>query len=315
MGSMTNNERATREYLADKLAEQGYATYAQLFELFDLRLISNPTVIGYMEPGMGRITLNETLDEHTLCLVIRHEILHEYLTHELRLIRHVAKQQGLDPEEIDNLQEQSLKDIIYGDSAFNIAGDYEISNRGYTEQDKKDIRRIRLNGEIVSGLVTEIDHPDWVDLPLEDMYDLLKQEMEENPPQQPGTDGNGPEAPWEGGEPDKGKGKGKGKPGEGEDNGEGEGDGDGKPGGPGGKPGKGKPGEGEGEGEEGDGNQDKPGKGKGKSKKVATPGGAGHGPDDFERADTRVGKIIHGTYRHGRFFDSDGKEIIPGGNA
>ena len=305
MGSMTNNERATREYLADKLAEQGYATYAQLFELFDLRLISNPTVIGYMEPGMGRITLNETLDEHTLCLVIRHEILHEYLTHELRLIRHVAKQQGLDPEEIDNLQEQSLKDIIYGDSAFNIAGDYEISNRGYTEQDKKDIRRIRLNGEIVSGLVTEIDHPDWVDLPLEDMYDLLKQEMEDNPPQrnsdgvdgegaeEDGTHGDGPGHPGAEGEPGNGKGKGKGEPGEGDGEGEGNEEGDGEPGGPG----------------------DKPGKGKGKSKNVATPGGAGHGPDDFERADTRVGKIIHGTYRHGRFFGSDGKEIIPGGNA
>ena len=179
MGRMTRDEYATKEYLADRLAEQGYVTYSKLFELFDLRLTYNPTVVGYMEPGEGRITLNGTLDEHTLLLVIRHEIMHEYLTHEMRAIKHLARKKGIDEDDIDDVSLADLKNELYSNSIFNIAGDYEISNRTYTDQDKKDIRNIRLNGRIVSGLVTEIDHPDWVDLPLEDMYDLLEKEREE----------------------------------------------------------------------------------------------------------------------------------------
>ena len=59
----------------------------------------------------------------------------------------------------------------------NIAGDYEISNRGYTEQDKRIARSIMLNGKVLSGLVTEDQHPDWVDLSFEEMYDRLASDM------------------------------------------------------------------------------------------------------------------------------------------
>lgn len=73
----------------------------------------------------------------------------------------------------------------------NIAGDYEISNRGYTDADKATVRAIMLNGQILQGLVTEDQHPDWVNLSLEEMYDKLtekkkadeekfKQDLEKN---------------------------------------------------------------------------------------------------------------------------------------
>ena len=171
--AMTREERATRDYLAEKLGEQGYATYAKLFMLFDLRLTSDPRYVGFMEPGKGRITLNRTLAEHQMGLIIRHEILHEYLSHEMRLLDHLAeKNPDLDPDEV------SLKKILYSDDTFNIAADYEISNRGYTERDKQDVRAIKLGGQVVSGLVTEDQHPDWVDKTVEEMYDLLKDERE-----------------------------------------------------------------------------------------------------------------------------------------
>lgn len=188
MANMTYEEKATKAYLEERLAEQGYFTYSELFHLFDLKLTYDPDVIGYMEPGKARITINGTLEEHQMLLTIRHEILHEYLTHEMRLIEHVAKNMGLgnpDTGEIsisditDAGKLSEIKDIIYSDSSFNIAGDYEISNLGYTEQDKKDLRRIKLGGRIVSGLVTEDQHPDWVDLSLEEMYDLLTEEREQ----------------------------------------------------------------------------------------------------------------------------------------
>jgi len=188
MANMTYEEKATKAYLEERLAEKGYFTYSELFHLFDLKLTYDPDVIGYMEPGKARITINGTLEEHQMLLTIRHEILHEYLTHEMRLIKHVAQNMGLgnaDTGEIsisdinDAGKLSEIKDIIYSDSSFNIAGDYEISNLGYTEQDKKDLRRIKLGGRIVSGLVTEDQHPDWVDLSLEEMYDLLTEERDQ----------------------------------------------------------------------------------------------------------------------------------------
>lgn len=172
--AMTKEERATRLYLAEKLGEQGYATYAKLFMLFDLRLTSDPRYIGFMEPGKARITLNRTLEEHQMLLTIRHEILHEYLSHEMRLLDHIAEK---NPDVAAD--EVSLKEILYQDDVFNIAADYEISNRGYTERDKKDIRNIKFNGQIVSGLVTEDQHPDWINYSVEDMYDLLRDERDQ----------------------------------------------------------------------------------------------------------------------------------------
>ena len=174
---MTREERATREALADKLAEQGYVTYSELFSLFDLNITYDPTTVGYMIPNKGTIVINGTLKPQTMLLIIRHEIMHEYLTHEMRLIKHVAEKHGLDPDELDDVSIEDIKNEIYKDINFNIAGDYEISNRAYTEQDKQDIRNLELNGQIVSGLVTEDKYPDWVDLPLEDMYDNLIDEL------------------------------------------------------------------------------------------------------------------------------------------
>ena len=72
-----------------------------------------------------------------------------------------------------------LKRILYKDDTFNYAADYEISNRGYTTRDKENIRNIELNGRILSGLVTEDDHPDWVNLSVEEMYDKLIEERKQ----------------------------------------------------------------------------------------------------------------------------------------
>ena len=189
MGRMTKDEYATRDYLADKLAQQGYVTYAELFSLFDLHMTDNPGVVGYMIPEKATIVLNETVNEHDLCIVIRHEIMHEYLSHHMRLMDHVARKLGLDPDDLDDMSLREVQNEIYGKvfqsgkfpgaTPANIAGDFEISNLAYTEQDKKDIQKLRLNGEIVGGLVTEMHHPDWVNLSVEEMYDLLEQERQE----------------------------------------------------------------------------------------------------------------------------------------
>lgn len=168
-------------WIIKKLVREGYVTYAKLFENFDLNITNNPGVIAYMEPGRGRIVINSELDEDQVSVAIRHEILHEFLKHEKRLITNLAKKFNLDPEKLLDKDLEFLRSKLYSTSDFNIAADYEISNRAYTDKDKEAIRNINLGGRILSGLVTEDQHPDWVDLTVEEMYDKLV-DMKKNTP-------------------------------------------------------------------------------------------------------------------------------------
>ena len=130
-----------------------------------------------MEPAKGRIVVNRGLEESQVSVVIRHEILHSYLKHEKRLLQKLARDSELDYDELINTDMQDvlddLKNKLYSNDDFNIAADYEISNLAYTDVDKDTIRQININGQILSGLVTEDQHPDWVDYSVEDMYQEL----------------------------------------------------------------------------------------------------------------------------------------------
>ena len=163
---MTKRETIAKEQIRKILSEEGYPTYSYLIEDFDIHLTKDPNVIGYMEPGKGVICLNEGLDLEQVSVVVRHEILHEFFNHEKRFKQHVG-------DDAYNSRSPSTHNNM------NIAGDYDISNRGYTDRDKNNIRKIRLNGQLLSGLVTEDDHPDWIGLSVEEMYDRLEKEMEQ----------------------------------------------------------------------------------------------------------------------------------------
>lgn len=172
---MTREEKYAKELIRRNLGREGYATYSKILGDYELNITGDPSVVGFMEPAKGRIVVNRELDEDQVGLVIRHEILHYYLEHEMRLLRKLARDAGLDYDMLSDIEIDDLKQTLYGNDLFNIAADYEISNRGYTDKDKDTIRQICLNGEIVSGLVTEDDHPDWVDMSVEEMYtELLK---------------------------------------------------------------------------------------------------------------------------------------------
>ena len=184
--AMTRKEQLAKEQIIKVLQTTGYPTYASLLDLFHVNLTEDPNVVAYMEPGKGRIVINSGLDINQVSTVVRHEILHEYLNHHKRLLNKLAKERNLDPDNLDDLSVKEIEQSIYSNKAFNIAGDYEISNRGYTDNDKRIARSILLNGKRLKGLVTEDDHPDWVDLSLEDMYDLLRDEMKDDPQMGPG---------------------------------------------------------------------------------------------------------------------------------
>lgn len=177
--AMTKREYLAKEQILKKLNKEGYPTYSRLLDEFDVNLTNDPSVIAYMEPSKGRIVLNSGLDIEQVSTITRHEILHQYLQHEDRLLKHLARKENINYNDLKDDSINDLKNKLYSNKNFNIAGDYEISNRGYTIKDKRIARSIRLNGQVLKGLVTEDDHPDWVDLPIEDMYDKLTQQLEQ----------------------------------------------------------------------------------------------------------------------------------------
>lgn len=160
--AMTKREFIAKDEIMKVLARNGYPTYAKLLSDFEIHLTKDPKVIGYMLPAKGSITVNEGLDIEQVGVVVRHEILHEFFNHTQRFSDYL----GADAY---NKRSNSQHKLM------NIAGDYDISNRGYTEEDKKNIRKIKLGDKLLSGLVTEDKHPDWLNLSATEMYAKLQE--------------------------------------------------------------------------------------------------------------------------------------------
>lgn len=155
-----------KQEIINILREQGYATYARLVDLFDIYLSDDPEVIGYMIPGQAKIVLNKNLTIYQVSTIVRHEVLHEYLTHGPRREVFDAAHPELHPELAGQIS--------------NIAADYEISNKGYTDADKSIARAIKLGDNVLRGLVTEDEYPDWQDLSYEEMYKRLLEKDKED---------------------------------------------------------------------------------------------------------------------------------------
>lgn len=159
MPNTTLNEAAKKQ-LIKTLREEGYPTYAWLLEPFDIYLTDDPGVVGYMVPSQAKIVLNELLNIDQVSTIVRHELLHEWLTHAQRT-------QKFDKEHPDRMTNHEIA---------NIAADFEISNKGYTEKDKRTARRLKLGDQVLTGLVTEDQYPGWEDMTFEEMYDKLTDE-------------------------------------------------------------------------------------------------------------------------------------------
>lgn len=155
-----------RDQLTDILRSQGYATYARLLQLFDFYFTDDDNVIAYMVPQKAAIVMNEKItDEATASMLVRHEILHEYLTHLERQIEFEKNHPGLKPPKGSN-------------RLANIAADFEISNLGYTDMDKIKVRNVVMGDKILSGLVTEDEQPGWENMTFEEMYEKLLERNE-----------------------------------------------------------------------------------------------------------------------------------------
>lgn len=166
---MLKRDTDLKNDIIDILRNQGYATYARLLQLFDVYTMDDPNDIAYMIPGKAAIVLNENaLYEDQVSVLVRHEILHEFLTHMERQIEFEKAHPGL-----------GLKAPGLNDKLANIAADFEISNVGYTDNDKYRIKNIQMGNNYLQGLVTELEEPGWENLTFEEMYEKLLEKTQE----------------------------------------------------------------------------------------------------------------------------------------
>lgn len=162
-----DEEKQAKSQIMEFLAKQGYPRYASLLSNFDVNRTADPDTVAYVENDRARIVVNKNLYLEQLSVVIRHELLHRWLNHNYRLGEHVGQ---------DKWSKRTHQQHLIG----NIAADYEISNRGYTDEDKQRVRTLMINDKVMRGLVTEDDHPDWVDMSVEEMYDKLTEKLEQD---------------------------------------------------------------------------------------------------------------------------------------
>ena len=127
------------------------------------------TAAADMENGI--IYINELFltDEkrlYQLNTLIRHELAHILLKHQIRMMAEIGK------VPYSRLKmSQSIHELL------NIIADFEISNKKYTQEDKDIVEKMYLNGKVISGLVTEMHRKDWLNMSLEEMYRALTEEM------------------------------------------------------------------------------------------------------------------------------------------
>jgi len=179
---MTDRERRTKKALCQLLIDKGHRKYAKRFWKLDFNIIDSKkhpdftAAISFDEAtvfisdgflGSGQGIFNQ------LDVLLRHELAHNLMMHQIRLMYVFKKLHANDPDE-------AYEHIRYSSSLHRILNcieDFEISNKRYTSTDKKIVRAMQLNGKVIGGLVTEDHRGNWANMTLEAMYDELSKEL------------------------------------------------------------------------------------------------------------------------------------------
>ena len=178
---MTATERQVKKKLCQLLIDKGHRKYAERFWKLDFNIVDSKkhpeftAAISFDEAtvfisdgflGNGEGIFNQ------LDVLLRHEMAHNLMMHQIRMM-HVFKRLHVnDPEE-------AYERISYSTSLhtlLNFIEDFEISNKRYTSADKDIVKKMQLNGRVIGGLITE-DHRKWDTMSLEQMYDELSKEL------------------------------------------------------------------------------------------------------------------------------------------
>ena len=169
---MSKREQILKKKLIELLRDDGkghhHAKYARCLEPFDINIVplGKQPETAAISFDTGTIYINEgfLVDPATfyqLNTIIRHELCHNLLMHQIRMIKHLE----------DRFPKEHLTTSKSLHNILNILEDFEISNLKYSDYDKNIVRNTWLNGKLISGLVTEDHMANWANKSLEDMFD------------------------------------------------------------------------------------------------------------------------------------------------
>lgn len=176
---MTNREKKLKKMLIDLLRDDGkghhYLKYAERLKKFDVNIVSkkassNFTAAVAFDTGIiyiGEGFLEDPSLFFQLSVLIRHELAHSLLMHQIRMMNHIGKDDWA-----------HLKNSVIIQDLINIIADDEISNKKYSADDKRIVRNMILNGKVIGGLVTEDHRSGWKNLSIEEMYNSLSREID-----------------------------------------------------------------------------------------------------------------------------------------
>lgn len=177
---MNDTEKRLKKKLIALLRDDGkghrHAKYADRLEKFDIQIVSlkvDPmfTAAISFERGIiliGEGFLNDPATFYQLNVLLRHELAHNLLMHQIRMAYKLG-------EEVHT--HASLSQSLH--QLHNVIADDEISNRKYSEEDKIIVRNMTLNGKLIGGLVTEDHRKGWINMSVEEMYDQICAEIDE----------------------------------------------------------------------------------------------------------------------------------------
>lgn len=172
---MTREELLLRKELVKLLIANNHPKFARRLAKFNVNIVElkdAPDFVAAISYDEGTVYISRglLLDQATfkqLDVLMRHELAHNLLMHQVRLMRHLGDELG---ERFSS--SATLHQLL------NIIEDWDISNTRYSEADKKIVKNLWLNGRLFPGLVTELDKPGWEKMTLEEMYVALDKELQ-----------------------------------------------------------------------------------------------------------------------------------------
>lgn len=177
---MTDTEIKLKRKLIALLRDDGnghhHAKYAERLERFDIQIVplnADPMFTAAISFDRGIIFigegfLNDPSTFYQLNVLLRHELAHNLLMHQVRMANKLGE-----ATHVHTSLSASLHQLQ------NIIADDEISNRKYSDEDKIIVRNMTLNGKTIGGLVTEDHRKGWLNLSIEEMFDRLSEEIAE----------------------------------------------------------------------------------------------------------------------------------------
>jgi hypothetical protein len=179
----TKREKVLKKKLIALLRDDGkghkHAKFADRLEDFIVKIVSSEEfpektaeisfeeVTIYISDGF----LKDPDTFYQLNVLMRHELAHYLMQHQIRMMHKIIEKYGEDGYTRISMS-HSLHRLL------NIIEDFEISNTRYTDADKIIIKNLVLNGETISGLITEQIRGGWAKMSVLEMYEALVEEIE-----------------------------------------------------------------------------------------------------------------------------------------